>query len=228
MLKNRFGFTLSEVLITLVVIGIVAAIAVPSLMNYTNNQQYKSALKKNFSVLSQAFRLASTLDNDDFLDWEYVCSGTFATEVYNKLSKYWYIQKDCGLTNRNDCWADKTYAFSRRRYSNWFINEGKWSGGGDAYGFVLNDGTFVFLNIFSESAMNDMGISENIIAKASVGFLVDVNGAKGPNTVGKDIHAFGLTTKGLVPAGIDDNSQNCNIKNIAHNCNWDCTAKMFK
>ena len=40
---KKLGFTLAEVLITLVVIGIVAAITVPTLNNSTNNEQFKSA-----------------------------------------------------------------------------------------------------------------------------------------------------------------------------------------
>ena len=40
------GFTLAEVLITLVIIGVITAITVPSLINKTNNQEYVSRLKR--------------------------------------------------------------------------------------------------------------------------------------------------------------------------------------
>ena len=48
------GFTLAEVLITLGIIGVVAAMTMPTLMNATNGAQYKTAYKKALSVLSQA------------------------------------------------------------------------------------------------------------------------------------------------------------------------------
>ena len=51
------GFTLAEVLTTLMVIGVVAAMTIPTLMNSTNDQQSKVAFKKAVSVLSQGVQL---------------------------------------------------------------------------------------------------------------------------------------------------------------------------
>ena len=53
----RKGFTLAEVLTTLMVIGVVAAMTIPTLLNSTDDQQYKVAFKKSVSVLSQAIQL---------------------------------------------------------------------------------------------------------------------------------------------------------------------------
>ena len=47
------GFTLAEVLITLVIIGVIAAMTIPTLINKTNNQEYVSRLIKTYSTLSQ-------------------------------------------------------------------------------------------------------------------------------------------------------------------------------
>lgn len=52
--NNKAAFTLAEVLITLVIIGIIAAITVPSLINKTNNQETVSKLEKAYSTLAQA------------------------------------------------------------------------------------------------------------------------------------------------------------------------------
>jgi len=61
------AFTLAEVLITLAIIGVVAAITVPSLYaNYTR-QEAAAKLKKGFSVLNQAYMRAKADGND----WEY-------------------------------------------------------------------------------------------------------------------------------------------------------------
>ena len=46
------GFTLAEVLITLVIIGVIASMTIPTLMNKTNKQEYVSRLKKAYSTLS--------------------------------------------------------------------------------------------------------------------------------------------------------------------------------
>ena len=52
-------------LITLGIIGVVAAMTMPTLMNSTNGAQYKTAYKKALSVLSQAVVLNVALDDYD-------------------------------------------------------------------------------------------------------------------------------------------------------------------
>lgn len=57
MKTTKKGFTLAEVLTTLMVIGVVAAMTIPTLMNSTNDQQLKVAYKKAMSVLGQGVQL---------------------------------------------------------------------------------------------------------------------------------------------------------------------------
>ena len=52
---KKLGFTLAEVLITLVIIGVIAAMTVPTLMNNTQGQEHKTAFKKAISSINQAF-----------------------------------------------------------------------------------------------------------------------------------------------------------------------------
>ncbi len=68
MLKRTIGmggFTLAEVLITLGIIGVVAAMTMPTLINSTQGAQYKTAYKKALSVLSQAVVMNIALDDYD-------------------------------------------------------------------------------------------------------------------------------------------------------------------
>ncbi len=57
------GFTLAEVLITLAIIGVVAALTIPSVILNTNQTEYKTALKKAVSVLNQAVSLELAIEN---------------------------------------------------------------------------------------------------------------------------------------------------------------------
>lgn len=59
---KKLGFTLAEVLITLVIIGVIAAMTVPTLMNNTNSQEYRSAFKKAISATNQAITLQYALE----------------------------------------------------------------------------------------------------------------------------------------------------------------------
>ena len=67
-MTKRYGFTLAEVLITLGIIGVVAAMTMPTLINSTQGAQYKAAYKKALSALSQAVTLNVALDDYNFAD----------------------------------------------------------------------------------------------------------------------------------------------------------------
>ena len=64
MMKKQ-GFTLAEVLITLGIIGVVAAMTIPTLISNTNGAQFKTAYKKALSTLSQAAIMNVALDDTD-------------------------------------------------------------------------------------------------------------------------------------------------------------------
>ena len=54
---TKTAFTLAEVLITLGIIGIVAAMTLPVVTTKVNNIKFKSGFKKSLSVLNQAVNL---------------------------------------------------------------------------------------------------------------------------------------------------------------------------
>ena len=63
---NKRGFTLAEVLITLGIIGVIAAMTVPTLMNNSTEIEFRSAFKKGLAALNQAVTMNVALDNVDF------------------------------------------------------------------------------------------------------------------------------------------------------------------
>ncbi len=79
---RKLGFTLAEVLITLVIIGVIAAMTVPTLMNNTNAQEYRSALKKAISATNQALTLHYALEGVGAQD--YSTADELISNVFNK------------------------------------------------------------------------------------------------------------------------------------------------
>ena len=65
-MMNKRGFTLAEVLITLGIIGVIAAMTVPTLMNNSTEIEFRSAFKKGLASLNQAVTMNVALDNVDF------------------------------------------------------------------------------------------------------------------------------------------------------------------
>ena len=88
--RNKQGFTLAEVLITLGIIGIVAALTLPSFIYNHRKQVVESRLKKFYTTFNQAIILSEN-DNGEIANWEDPdLSGISGSEDwYNKyLAKY--------------------------------------------------------------------------------------------------------------------------------------------
>ncbi|MDO5437562.1 MAG: type II secretion system protein [bacterium] len=62
-MKN-YGFTLAEVLITLAIIGVVAAVSIPSVISNSQQQEFKTGLRKAVSVLNSAITMNMALDGE--------------------------------------------------------------------------------------------------------------------------------------------------------------------
>ncbi len=84
-MKKRLGFTLAEVLITLGIIGVVAAMTIPTLMNQTGQAEFKTGLKKMVSALNQAVTMNVALDSVSFAD----VTTTAAATTTDPLSLYY-------------------------------------------------------------------------------------------------------------------------------------------
>ena len=84
-MTKKLGFTLAEVLITLGIIGVVAAMTIPTLMNQTGQAEFKTGFKKIVSTLNQAITMNVALDSADF---GALTSGTTAgsATVYNMFT----------------------------------------------------------------------------------------------------------------------------------------------
>ena len=81
------GFTLSEVLITIAVIGVVAAMTLPVVINKTQEKQFITAWKKSFAEISNACLM---LRNDDV---SFV--GMSENGMLNNLARYIKHTKIC-------------------------------------------------------------------------------------------------------------------------------------
>lgn len=63
-MKKSLAFTLAEVLITLAIIGVVAAMTIPSVIVNTNQQEFKTGLRKAISVLNSAITMNIALEGE--------------------------------------------------------------------------------------------------------------------------------------------------------------------
>lgn len=85
-MNKKSGFTLAEVLVTLMIIGVIAAMTIPSLMQSTAQQEFRAAYKKAVSMISQAVTLNYALDGIDASDKTGTAFFDIMTQRLNVLS----------------------------------------------------------------------------------------------------------------------------------------------
>ena len=73
-MTKRFGFTLAEVLITLGIIGVVAAMTIPTLIANTNGAKFRSQFKKSISTLNQAGLMSQAQYDFDYAGTSSTCA----------------------------------------------------------------------------------------------------------------------------------------------------------
>ena len=93
---------MAEVLITLGIIGIVAAMTMPTLIQKHKEQETVAKVKKFYSVISQAIMLPRVEPGDfDTLDFAGTTTGSNAqsnTNFANYIKPHLQIIKDCQVT----------------------------------------------------------------------------------------------------------------------------------
>ncbi len=106
-MKRLYAFTLAEVLITLAIIGVVAAIAIPSVISNSQQQEFKTGLRKAVSVLNSSITMNMALDGETPYDnvdlFKYLQKHMSVLKTTNRL--FWAAR----FTN----WAGQSYSSGR-------------------------------------------------------------------------------------------------------------------
>lgn len=212
------GFTLAEVLITLGVIGVVAALTLPNLIADYKEKVFVNSAKKTYSVVYNALNmwLANNGTPGDYT--AFWLSNSDSDALLKDFATYLNAVSVCTSSNIDKCGGSYTV----RQYKK--INNGMGSTTQSGYlnsrRIVLADGSFVgLLSEVQAGSCNHTWFSNerdpngNYIPDPSSPngykgeyktsnncgfFYIDTNGLKGPNQVGIDNFAFGSgANKGL-------------------------------
>jgi len=182
------------VLITLAIIGVVAALTIPTVIaNYQKKQLYTQFMKE-YNAITNAFNMAQ-VKHGELNSWTYDSAEMTDAEFFKKymgdslrISKICTQASDCNIASGATMKTLNANEGSEMAYSDAF-NDG--SGGF----ILLEDGAFVNVRI---------GGSSNLQGTEPVQFMIDINGAKGPNTFGRDLFCFTIykTAKGYILAAV--------------------------
>ena len=178
-MKKNLGFTLAEVLITLGIIGVVAALTIPTLISNHQKKVYVNQLKKAYNTVTNVFSLIKAdTGSDNLFDSEFITNIGIRTssneaEVTNYAKKYFNISEDVKYYDYNVVDQEYKYLF----YGNGTSTV-------KPYGYLIKtpDGADIYMSGSDPSSSADPKIYVSI----------DVNGSnRAPNTVGRDL--FSLT-----------------------------------
>lgn len=188
--NTKKGFTLAEVLVTLAIIGVVAALTIPSLIQRTQDQQFKSAWKKAYSNFAQATNRIIQEKGTNLLNY---CATNDNDCIIDEYAKYLGYTKHCYQGDAN-CWHARNAGTTR--YLNGTIFYLWWSDNG---GFILSDGTLVNIRWINPNC-NDTA-NGGAYSTPKCGYIdVDINGFKPPNIIGKDIYELLILPDRVIPA----------------------------
>lgn len=172
---KKHAFTLAEVLITLGIIGIVAAMTLPSLINNQRNKALQTALKKAYSRHSEALMLVKAEAGVDNLFKEFV--------IYDKNAGGYYRKNEFFNMYRS-----KLKIIGKCKYKRRIRN---YSNTEDAY--IDVGGTATPMTLLSDGSCMDL-----VLNGGNLGITVDINGAdKGPNRLGHDVFTFHINKNGM-------------------------------
>lgn len=233
--KYHRAFTLAEVLITLGIIGIVAAMTLPPLVANYRERQFVTSAQKGYSIIVNALN-KWLADNDIIGDYTVFWLSTPSTdELLQKLSTQLNVVSICTNKNMDACGGKYTTLTYKK------TNDGH---GNTSNGVALNnnravlaDGMFVSVTntnynygsctnqfwsnerdengYFIPDPSSPTGNKGQYKMSYTCGYVaIDTNGLKGPNQVGTDIFEIGFMPDGSIFA--DDNTRG-NINYVLQN-----------
>lgn len=210
-MNYKKGFSLSEILITLSIIGVVASLTVPALvMDYRKNT-YASAIRKFTVNFTEALDVYMLEQGKKRFDQTEIATDAYLG-VFNFMQKNFKVAKRCEKSS--NCFYSGEYrAIDGSNSMKMADYCGEESITYDKYGeptesagnkFVLTDGSVVCIMAYK-------------IINFTTDVYVDINGPKGPNIGGRDLFKFSVTPD-RAPHIFDQSADLCGSDAFGQGC----------
>ncbi len=195
---SRAAFTMAEILLSLTIIGVVAAITLPSLTGNINERTWNTQRKALFARFSQAIPLMGAVNG--YSDSEtFIAAGLSKVLKINNICDDTHIA-DCGIPAKFVTLAGSNYSYSlpfkisdyqpKMTNVSYSTTISVSYAGEDTHAaaFETANGESILLFYFPK-CQPDMNEATTYLVqpKICVNMIYDLNGSKGPNTVGKDV-----------------------------------------
>ena len=210
---RRIAFTMAEILLSLTIIGVVAAITLPSLTGNINERTWNTQRKALYARFSQAIALMPALNgygtvteggsSTSAVD---TAAETFVTAGLSKVLKINNVcdsdhLPDCGISSKINTLAGGVISsfpltmealnpeMVSMSYSDSYntFNYDQLNTKAAAFETANGESIVVYYNPFCRPDLQSTAYGDVVQPKVCANFVYDLNGTKGPNTVGKDV-----------------------------------------
>jgi len=186
---RKCAFTLAEVLITLSIIGVVAALTIPQLVKNMNDYAFGKSRDITLAKITEA---TNQMKSNDVLSG-YATNDAFISE----FQKYMKVTKKCDSSTLNDCFPAKFKSGTEDIDTNTLTTGTKLGTNnitGNTVGLMLANGTSILFTLRDSTkvagACDRIDPTDNQSSTTGcLSFLYDINGFGSPNVIGKDIGA---------------------------------------
>ncbi len=182
-MTKKCAFTLSEVLITLSILGIIAVLTIPNLINSYNERVTVVKVKKMYNMLDTAYQTYLVENNGIAPDFEFSKEG--AEKLYEEIiAPNFQVNYAAGTDISKK--AKIIYNGSYQNINNVTTDTATHWNSDKFYAVKLKDGGVLDFR-------GNVGAVEGVQKYTIKAYLFyDVNGKRGPNVIGKDYFTFGL------------------------------------
>lgn len=224
-MKKRFGFTLAEVLITLGIIGVVAAMTIPSLIQNTNSTRWTSQYKKTFATLTNAAEMAIAQHDMTFNLYTVACNAAQArtdnlesNTVANRRSSICAFVNATLANVRYINTGANAYVADNGLTGNaptWGIAAGQAGAPNTAHVYALPDGSWIAVPSGATNTCTVVPGTDPATLGAECHGFIDVNGAAAPNQPVMCNNAnIAANNSGLGAAALCNNFRTSDIRDI--------------
>lgn len=204
LLGHKMAFTMAEVLVTLGIIGVVAAMTLPGVAASHRSKALEALFKKRYSELSQVLLVFQDTE-------EYIYGLHTAPQLQDMLVKHFKGAKapDRAMYLKNADYQKRYLGYSLPVYKN-YSRTAEFNKARLDDGFIaVNKGFFIYFNADGFSTKN-------------IYVIIDINGLQKPNVIGYDVFVFKLDRANTLNV-LNQNTGLCSRTSNSDFNGWNCS-----
>lgn len=217
-MKKLIAFTLTEVMVTVAIIGVVSALTIPNLVKNYQKKAQVTQLRKVVSEIESAIDMLITEESKTKLATTSIASNN---GLNNFIETHFKVIKTCNSNKTNECFANINYLPINEAASKAFRCSGK--------SYVLANSAAICANKIEKidvkiNAPNAGSLISTPFRKTkgiNIELFIDTNGAQPPNIGGRDMFHVYIQPDGKIydKANVEDEITICDDTGTTMVCN---------